>query len=151
MTLTDDIKTLLAADSTLSTPLTGGLYTFEETKRLGISKQTTPSAFNTQTGILKPCLLVKGRDPVPDGAISDLAAQYASFKQVVEIWVYNDGDAGYSVINTAIARIYVLLHGKRVSLVPLRWVNGLREQRDAALQYACFARDDFLALSVRRP
>jgi hypothetical protein len=147
--ITDDVATLLEADGGaggVATLLTGGIYTYEETKRLGISRDNTPSAFNTTTGLLKPCCIVKARAQTADGGISDDPEQSVSYVQVLELWFYDDGDAGFSTIEAARDRAFVVLHGQTVgasNLIP-RWVgNPIIDARDAQLDYAAMLRTDY--------
>lgn len=148
-----DFRTILAADTGtggVATLLTGGIYTYEQTGRLGINRNGTPSAFSTTTGLLKPCAVIKPRAKVPDGEIVSLGSQLASYRQVVEVWLYNDGDVGYTVIDQAVARVYKLLHAKRAGNRPVRWQNTIeRPPRDDTLNYACVARVDFLVIAIQ--
>lgn len=149
MSIADDIKTILTADSGAGgvyTLMTGGIYTYENTGRLGISLTNTASAYDSTTGKLKPCLLIKERAEVPDNGVYDDATQEISYRQIVELWWYDDGDTGWSTLKTARNRAFVVLHGKTVGStknIP-RWAGTpIRDARDAALSYACILRDDY--------
>ncbi|MBX3081722.1 MAG: hypothetical protein KF716_08800 [Anaerolineae bacterium] len=107
------IKTLLVADATLAAALTGGIYSYQDTKKLGINQVTTPLAFTA--GILKPCALIKDRGETPFGGIADPNAQYVTTSQIIEIWLYDDGEAGYATLQMARDRIYALLQHNRVA------------------------------------
>lgn len=142
MSYADDIRTLLAADGTLMGFLTGGLYTFSQTGRMGINRDDTPDAFND--GVLKPCGVVKGRATVPFGDLADPANQFITVRQVVEVWIYDDGAAGYTAIRNALNRIYLLLHDKQMAGVyRMRFVNGIEDERASELNNACWERADY--------
>jgi hypothetical protein len=152
VSLVDSIVTLLEADTGaggVATLLTGGIYTYEETGRLGINRNKTPNAFDTTTKILKPCAVVRDSNTVSDGVIADDVLKNMSYQESVRIWLYNDGDAGYSTINTVQDRLFALLHGVRVSGCVLRWQVDIKTERDPSLNNACMARSDFLARGVR--
>lgn len=149
MTVVDDIAALLKADTgsgKVATLLTGGIYTFEETGKLGINRDSTPNAFSATTGQLKPCLVVKGRSQVPDNGIWDDATQDLSYRQIVELWFYDAGDAGYSTIRAARDRAFELLHGKTVGsskLIPRLNSHPVLEGRDTDLGHAAMCRSDY--------
>lgn len=145
MTFADAIVTLFEADTGaggVATLLTGGIYTYDETGRLGVNRDNTPSAFNTTTGLLKPCCVVKDRAQIPD-SVSDDATQQSGYRQIVELWFYDDGDAGYATINSAMLRAYRLLHGQHVTYAQVHWAGDIPEQRDEDLDKACMARSDY--------
>lgn len=148
MSHASDIVTVLDADSGVggaATLLTGGIYTFDETGRLGINRDDTPTAFDGTTGLLKPCAVVKTRAKIHDGGIHDDQTQEMSYRQVVEIWLYADGNAGYSTLESAQARIFTLLNGKRINGALVRWVNDIEDERapDGVLDNASLIRDDY--------
>ncbi len=150
MSAEDDVKTILAADATLSALLTGGVLTFDETGRQGLSRGGTPAVFDATTGLLMPCAVVKARARMADGAIVDEAGQETSTRQVVEVWVYQDGDAGYSAIDTALARVYTLLHAKHVGDAAVLWAgNTVVRERDPALENASVGRGDYALHAIQ--
>lgn len=143
-TSADTIKTALLADTTLMTYLTGGIYTPATAGRLGVNRINTPAAYDATTGLIKPCLLIKTDSGGPDGGVADDSGQSVSVRDVVRLWFYADGDAGYAVIRNARARVYGLLHGKSLTgLYGLRWFNEVLEGHDPTLEMACFERDDY--------
>ena len=143
------IKTLLAADATLTATLTGGIYTALETKKLGINQITTPSAFTGNT--LKPCALIKDRGETPFGGIADPNAQYITVSQVVEIWLYNDGEAGYSALQTARDRIYALLQNNRVAgAFEIRWTDEIEGVPAPELDYPAVIRSAYQVVGRRK-
>lgn len=143
-----DIKTVLAADATLLATATGGVYVWSDTNRLGISIETVPDAFNTTTGLIKPCLLIKGRGERPDGGFADDTTQIVSTSEIVEIWFYED--TGYTNIEAMRARVYRLLHGKYISTHIVRWAGDpLVQMRDEAMGNVSVERSDYEIRSVK--
>jgi len=127
------------------TLLTGGVYSFVETGRLGISRTSTPGAFDAD-GLLKPCAVVKARGAAPDGGADDDGAQVASYRQVVEVWLYADGDAAQTTIEAAQKRAFTVLHGKMIGSdkVIAHWAgNYFGGERDASLDFALVLRCDY--------
>lgn len=144
------IKALLAGDATLLATLTGGVYSYNaDTRRLGITRQMSPSPF--LDGFLRPCALVKARDLIPSGGLLDSDQQFASVRQVVEVWFYNDGDAGYTALQTARDRVYALL--QQASLAGgglVTWTNDLDNVRDPELDHAAALRSDYIVNATRQ-
>jgi hypothetical protein len=87
----------LQADSTLTTLLTGGIY-----NEVQIDRRKTENAFDSQTKELLPCANLKLETELPYGPLDDSNRAY------VTIMFYDR--AGYSTIEQARARVYVLLH-----------------------------------------
>ncbi len=144
-------ETVMEADATLVALLTGGIYTKETTGVEGLSRETTPAAFDAN-GYLKPCALIRQRDLVPDNAVRDPMAQKASAAQTVEIWLYADAGAGYSAIDSARNRLYTLFEGYQFAGdgFEVAWTNSLGNLRDpGALRNAAMSRIDFIVYSVQ--
>jgi len=133
-------KTILEDDATLGAAATGGIYDLGETGPNGISRTTTPDAFDANE-IIKPCILVKTRGATPDGALVDEAEQYVSVRQVLEVWLYEA--RGYSNIDTMKDRVYALLHTVQLSdTFMVLWAGDLGQQRDTDLD-ASLDRSEF--------
>ena len=147
MGILSTVKALLEADATLLATATGGVWDYDETGRMGINRTTTKAAFDSDKRI-KPCVLLKTRDRVPDGALADDASQLLSYRQILEVWLYED--TGYANIDTMADRVYVLLHGKRISgTFHVAWTGDLRPgQRDLDLD-ANLQRADYLIRATR--
>lgn len=140
-----DIYAILSADATLLATLTGGVYKRESTGIEGITKQTTPAAFDTD-GYPKPCALIAERATVPDGVVKDLMARVVSTRVTVEVYLYSDSSAGYGPLDTAFARIYALLQGRQLTAsFELELVNAVGRWReiDGPLMNANATRYDF--------
>jgi hypothetical protein len=105
------ITTRLTGHAPLLALLTGGIYNYEALPRNGIKAK--PQAWNN--GLMKPCCVVKARPQVPFGDIKDSATQFTTSRQGVELWLYNDGDAGYTSLRSAQQVILTLLHLRRVA------------------------------------
>jgi hypothetical protein len=146
MTIAALVEAVLAADVTLTTALTGGVHSYQDTKRLGLSKTTVPTAYDA-SGVIKPCALVKQRSRVPTSAIKDAPSQKTSEAAIIEIWLYSDGNT--TPPETAANRVYVLLHEQYVSAGRLKWVNTIEDFRDPAMDYANVIRLDFEYVGMR--
>ncbi len=144
MSAVSTVKAVLEADATLLATATGGVWDYDETGRLGINRTTTPGAFGAN-GILKPCILVKGRSAVADGLLADDAAQYASVRETVELWLYED--AGTTAIETMASRARKDLHGVQLDGTFGCWWQQDIDGRDDTMS-ASFRRSDYLI--VRR-
>lgn len=142
-----DFATRMAADSTLTSILTGGVYQAGTVGRLGITRESVPGAFDT-AGYLRPCALVRQRGAVSDGIVRDPIARVTSTVQTVEIWLYED--SGYTAIDAAIARLHALFEGIVLADSFEIWLtNVIDRQRDnGALGGASLARLDFAVYSV---
>lgn len=155
MSFSDDIRTLLVADAGaggVNTLLTGGIYTWVQTGRNGINRQSTPNVWVSATSpIIRPCAVVKDRAQVPDGGIRDDGTQATSYRQVVEIWLYDAGTSTASTLDTVAQRIYDLLHGQRVNNCLCRWVGSpVIDERVMALENARILRSDYQLTAVKR-
>lgn len=120
----DTIKAYLEADMTLMALLTGGIYAGTE-----ITRQSTPDAFDAN-GEVEPCALVSAEAEDPTGPYGHSARSF------VTVYLYER--SGYTNIDAARARIYVLLHRDRVgtSVWDVRHVGDILDQRDPALNCA---------------
>lgn len=148
MAIEDTITTRLSTDATLIAILTGGIYARGALGREGLTRETKAAAFDSN-GYLKPTAVVAQRALVPDGNVQDQISQQASAAQIVEIYLYED--KGYTNIDAAMNRIYVLLQGYQFAdIFPLEWANTVDRQRDTgALDGASMARIDFAVYQVR--
>lgn len=121
-TIRDTIKNFLAADTTLMTTLTGGLYTATE-----ISRQLTPGAFDANDEV-QPCalLVLEAEDQV---------GPYDTSSRLFLV-VYFYERAGYTAIDAARDRVYALLNRQRITgsgIWEMRHVGDVPDQRDAVL------------------
>ena len=140
MAMSEVIRDLLAADTTLAALLVGGIYSFEQTGRSGISRVTTPDAYEAD-GFLRACAVVKAGDVKTEAAIRDTVS---GARQAVSVYLYDDGDNGYGAILTARDLIVMLLD--RVWIEGAGWlrrVGGAEDDRDPKLNNAAVVRVDF--------
>lgn len=148
MSLEDDVRSVLAADSgagKFATLIAGGIFTWESTGRRGLShgNATTANAWNATTGILNPTCVVKARNQNYDGGPRDIGS--VSYRQVVELWYYADGEADWDTIDAAQRRALALLDEQQVGAtrLTLRWIGEFIRGRDEDLDRALMTRQDF--------
>ena len=120
MSLSADIKTKLAADTTLMATMTGGVHDAVE-----ISRQLTASAFDTN-GEIKPCILVKtGQENAVHNKIS-------AVQTTLSIYFYQR--SGFASIDTALARVLVLLNlYHTLNIWEIEFNNEIARTTDEAL------------------
>ena len=139
-------KAILEADATLVALATGGVYDYAEAGPDGISRTTTPDAFDSN-GIIKPCILLKSRGGVPDGALTDEGTQYLSVREALEVWFYED--TGYANIEAMRDRVYTLLHATQLTnTFKVLWSGDVRNQRDTSLD-ANMERSEFTVYTFK--
>jgi hypothetical protein len=139
----------LSADETLLETLTGGVYFSDNLPREGLTQDVVPEAWDDD-GFLKPCCVVKGRAVVPTNDIRDTENQLTSFRQVIECWLYDDGDAGYTALKEAANRIYMLLQDRPVTgAFSLTLDQQLKLPRAVELGNAVSLRLDYLSIAYK--
>lgn len=146
-----DIATLISANSAIMAQLSGGVYQSGLLGVEGITRETTPAAFDSD-GYLLPCCVVRQRDLIPTLDVLDFDAQVKSSIQVVECWLYQDAPL-YDVIDAVSSLLYGLLQGKRLAYsYELDLVNAISRQRDGgALGNASLSRLDFAVYRILTP
>lgn len=149
-----EVAAVLEADTGgggVDTLLTGGIYTWIETGRNGITRTSTPDVYVDADNLpdIQPCAVVKDRAMRPDGQIIDEVDQDASYTQIVEIWLYNDSSADFSTLETVANRIYQLLQFQQVGDGWYQWVNQVMDERGIALENAVMLRADYQVFAVR--
>lgn len=125
MSVRSAIETLLEADSTLMSTLTGGVHSGTE-----ISRQETPTVFDANDEV-QPCALLTVE---ADDAFGPLKR---SSRMFVVLRFYDR--SGYTNIDTALDRVYTLLNRQRVSgeqVFEIRHTGDVRDQRDVVLDCA---------------
>jgi len=125
MSIRSAILAILAGDATLLATLTGGVYSATE-----ISRQLTPAAFDTNGEVL-PCALLSLEAEDPMGPFA------TSSREFVTVHFYER--QGYTAIDTALARVYALLHRIHVSaehVWDIRHAGDIQDQRDPTLNCA---------------
>jgi hypothetical protein len=136
----------MEADSALSLILTGGVYTAGAVGREGISRDTTPAAFDSN-GYLRPCALVRQRTLTADNQVVDVTI--ASATLVLEIYIYED--SGFSSIDSALARLFTLFNQYQFSnSFPVEWIGTINRERDGgSLMGASLARQEWLIADIQ--
>ena len=126
MSLSDDLKTALSADTALMALLTGGIHNDVEE----ISRQNTPSAFDSTTKEIKPCALIKVPTEVPAGPY------VRGVRTTFVIYVYQR--QGYSVIDPAMTKIFNVVNDQQIgsNVWNIEYVGAVYQQRDQALDCA---------------
>ena len=121
----DAVVDLLQNDTVLAATLTGRVH-----RAVEISRQTTPDAYDSRRELL-PCALVKQETATPWGPHDNSGRLY------IAIWFY--ARAGYTAIEAARKRVYILLH--RAKLTPsdgsgcydIRHADDLLDQEEPTL------------------
>jgi hypothetical protein len=140
MGIGEAVREALAADDGVADLLTGGIYAFEATGRNGISRVTTPEAYDAG-GFLKPCAVVKMGSATKAAAIRD---DRSGMRQRVEVYLYDDGDRSFDTIHEAAAAVSATLDRQWIEGAGyVRQVGGMEDQRDAKLNNAALVRVDF--------
>ena len=140
MAISEAIRDVLAADATLAALATGGIYSYEQTGRNGISRVTTPNAYQPG-GFLKPSVVVKAEAAKTVPAIRDSAS---GAQQMVEVYLYDDGDHGFDTLSSARDRVITLLDRQWLSGIGyLRQISGADNERDPKLNNAALVQIAF--------
>jgi hypothetical protein len=130
----------LAEDEALVGLLVGGIYAYEQIGRNGMSRVTTPEAYDAN-GFLKPCAVVKVGEARVGSALRD---DRGGVRQRVEVYLYADGDSGYETIREARDVVVAALDRRWVDGAGyVRQVGGAEDMRDAKLNNAALVRVDF--------
>ena len=149
MSYAEAVYDVLNADPTLVAILTGGVYLYRDLGPEGINREDTPDAFNS-AGLMLPLVIVKGRGNIPTSFLRDEGAQYASTRQVIECWLYDDREAGWDTLKSAAQQIYALLHDRQVAgSFGMQWVNQVDEFREESMSWACSTREDYAVIGRR--
>jgi hypothetical protein len=123
MSLSDDMKTVLEADTPLMALLTGGIFNDVEE----ISRQNTPGAFDANKELL-PCALIKYNTELP---------LRSGYKRAVNdpITIYFYQRAGYAVIEQAMNLAFDDLNEKKIGsgVWNIEFDIAVKQQRDVAL------------------
>lgn len=125
MSLSNDLKIALTANTALMALLTGGIHIDVEE----ISIQKTPTAFDSNKEI-KPCALIKLPNEAPTGPYK------TSVRSAFVIYFYQR--SGYDVITPAMVKVYGDLNEVRLgaNVWNIEFVSAVYQQRDQALDCA---------------
>jgi hypothetical protein len=125
MTLSDDIKSALEADTALMALLTGGIHNDVEE----ISRQNTPGAFDANKEI-KPCALIKF------GTESKITSLRRGVQTPFTVYFYER--QGYDAIDAAMSLVFDDLNEAKIgtNVWNIRFDIAVYQQRDQALDCA---------------
>jgi hypothetical protein len=126
MSLLDDLKTALEADTTLMSVLTGGVYAGIEE----INRQSAPGAFDANREI-QPCVLIKlGTESRLRSGIPN------SVNTPVTIYFYER--SGYENIDQAMSLAFTDLNERKIgtNVWNIEYDIAVSQQRDTALDCA---------------
>lgn len=111
MTVTEEVKALLEADTALMNLLTGGIHIYEALRGGGITRGTVPGAY--AGGKMLPHLIIRERGQIPMG-LRDEGSNMVTVESTVELHLYNAATATYATLNSAEQRIFELLNFGKV-------------------------------------
>lgn len=150
MAIEDEIKTVLSADSTFTSAMTGGVFTRDDLGRMGMEQGNNPTLYDSDLRLKYVCL-INPRDEIGTNAIRDDVEKVHSYQQVVELYFYADGDASRATLVSARDRAYALLHGLRTatSNARLEWLSN-RRGYDYALDNAMYERSDYQVNNTKK-
>lgn len=106
MSLTSDIIAKLTAAAIAPS---GGIFDYDDTGILGITRASTPTAYDSNL-VIQPCILVKLRSSVPT---NDLVGSAPSEVNMIEVWFYEAN--GYTNIRSLMASVFAALHEQQVT------------------------------------
>lgn len=107
------IKTRLTGDAPLVALLTGGVHLWTDLPADGIKPSSFASVYINGKK-LKPLCVVRGRSSTPFGP-KLRRDQFRPMRQAIEIYLYDDRDAGFATLKSAVALIHADLEQKRVA------------------------------------
>lgn len=150
MTIETSIASAIAANAPIVTILTGGARAFEALGRNGLGAASVPAAFDANN-VMKPNAIVRDRSQNMFGRIHDAPNKVKGLADVIEVYVYDDGDNLTSTsVAPAMELICSLLDEQFVSGAGwLKQINRLRGMRDPELNNALFERTDFQVVHIR--
>jgi len=153
MSLASDVKTVLAADAALIDIFGTLIITYDDLGDLGLNRNSFPSAFDTEGngGELKPIMIIRDRDQNSTFEMRGEDEQLTSTLQAVEIVTYCSRFTGYTILDTALARVYALLHDRNAGTNRLRRRNNVTGQREPMLNFACLQWSIYESQAIVKP
>lgn len=139
----------LESDATLMALAEGGIYPYTSLPNPGISRDTTPEAFDSD-GYLLPIIVVKARAPIPDSRVADIREKIVGVNQATEFWLY-EADS-YATIDLMLTRIFNILHGYKFGgFWPTQWIYTTGPlMDDSGLSGSRMVRTDFMSKRMRQ-
>lgn len=150
MSLESDVKTVLAADAALITIFGTQIITYEDLGDLGLNRAAYPSAFDS-AGEIVPIMILRDRDQNSTFEMRGENEQLTSTLQALEVVCYCSRFTGYTALDTALARVYTLLHDRNAGTNRLRRRTNVTNQREAMLNYACMQWSIFDSQALVKP
>ena len=149
----EEIVAILKADSTLSTILTGGIYSDSE---LGVEGMRRDEEFPTfpafdGDGILLPCAVVRQRAVIPTYDVYDLDEKHVSMSQVFEIHYHQF--RGHDAIDAAKEKVFFILLNRRLNgTYPLTCDQETAYFYDVGpVKNSTTVRQDWIVVDIRKP
>lgn len=147
------LKTVLVADTSLMTLLTGGAYTFIELGNRGFvpKNPTCAAAWETISGLprLKPSIVIRDRTEAADGERYDSYTKEGSTQGVVEFWMYHQ--TTHTSLNLIADRVWKAVNGKIFSDVGLVFnIQMLKGLYAPEFDNVALRRDDYSYKRIKR-
>jgi len=128
--------------------LDGGLYTWEDTGRLGINYSNNPLAFNG--ALIRPCAFIKTKEIQPTTDLRDEAEQIMSYRRTCQIFLYQEG--GTAILEQVFNMMYNMIQDKQPFPGVRTMLTNIPEGgQDESLNGANFIRIDFVEIGFFQP
>jgi len=139
----------LESDAALMALVAGGIYPFTSLSNEGITRDSTPAAYDSD-GYLLPIIVLKARAPIPDTRVADIKERTVGVNQAIECWIYQD--MAYDIIDKILVKLFDLLHGHKFpNFWPTQWIYTTGPlMDDAGLSGSRMVRTDFMSKHLRR-
>ena len=135
MTYGAQIVTALSNDVTFSGFMVGGTKEFQYSGKLGLNRLQDATAFDQKTGQLLPTCLVYEQKAVPTREAIDMPTGYMSTVTPIILFLYNNPNKGYDLIESAETAAYKVLHGFRLAGgFQVLWQTTVKNKREAFLE-----------------
>jgi hypothetical protein len=119
------------------------VWNYPETGKKGLTRLLTPTAFDPNTGLVAPCVVVL---EVDDTADHQIVGKTMSNVTPVLTWAYDRAytDAGFDVCQAMDARIYTLLHLTQITgACQIIYKSRIKNRREADMKDAGYWRSTF--------
>src|SRR5882724_2700563 len=133
------VRYTLLTNAPLVALLSGGIRLFPDSGRKGLTRQQVVKAFSTVDGILLPNCILSMQGDTFTGEAVDMTTGYQSTKTTIYGWIYQSGDTGYDIIESASVLMRNNLQGYRlVSGFQVLWGNTIKYKREPLLEDASY-------------
>lgn len=150
VSLDNDVKTVLAADTTLQGIFSTRILTYADLGDLGLNRNGYPAAFDS-TGEILPTMIIRDRAQNTTLAMTDEGQQIRSYVQACEVVVYNSRFNGYADLDTALTRVYTLLHDRNAGKARLTLRQNVTNEREPLLNFAAMQYSIYDAIGLLKP